>query len=118
MKLSDKAAAADQPEVKLNDQTAPGVYQFNLHGDELVDCDEITEEGQFPIYGDFLPTLSPTGGRDPFAEHEEVFIECPAQLAVWLVEEEVDVGDYFRVNRVWKEDGTVMYDCEHVDPEE
>ena len=109
MKIGDKAEASDQPDVKLARQSAPGAYR--LETDELKPADEVTPEGQFPEYGDFLKVAKPTGGSNQFENHEEMFIECPADLARWLVEESVEIGEHFRVLDVWKDNGEWSYKC-------
>lgn len=117
MKISDKAESADQPEVKLARQSAPGVYRLDT--DELEPADDLTGEDQFPQYGDFLKVGHPTGGDNRFENHEEMYIECPADLARWLVEDEVEIGDHFRILDVWKDDGEWSYKCRMLEkPEE
>jgi hypothetical protein len=110
MKLGDKAA--ETPDVDLARQSAPGAYR--LLTDELTPADELTAEGEFPQYGDFLEVgrLGQTG--DGVEVKGEQYIECPAGLAKWLVDE-ISVGDDFRVVSVQKVDGEWQYDCEQLE---
>jgi hypothetical protein len=105
MKLEDKAA--DRPDVKLARDSAPGAYE--LLTDELVSADELTDEDEFPQFGDFLRV-----GR-PGADGAETHIECPAALARWLVGEGIEIGDVFRIRSVQKLDNEWSYQCEPVD---
>jgi len=109
MKLGDKAE--ESPDVDLARQSAPGVYR--LKTDNLVPADVLTAEGQFPQYGDFLHVETTNGGSEPTWDGEQ-FIECPQDLAKWLVEE-VEIGDGFRIKQVTKIDGEWEYSCELVD---
>lgn len=113
MKLGEKAEQAEQPDVKLARDSAPGLYV--LQTDELTEADEITAEGEFPQYGDFLEVGRPNAEGE--AERSE-FIECPAGLARWLVEEEIEIGDSFRVLDVWKDDGSWQYNCRQIETAE
>jgi len=102
--------ARDSPEVSLARQSAPGLYRLTTT--DLVPADEITPEGDFPQYGDFLRVEVTSGGTDPEWSGTE-YIECPAALARWLVEN-VEVGESFRIRSVQKVDGEWRYDCEAV----
>jgi len=114
MKLGDKAKQADQPEISLARQSAPGLYQ--LETDELIEADDLTEEGQFPQYGTFLKVMTSNGGREITFDKEE-YIECPSALAKWLVDTEIEIGEFFRIQSVRKIDGNWQYDCaEEEDP--
>jgi len=108
MDLQDKAE--ETPEVSLARDLIESEYE--LTGTELVGADELTAEGEFPQYGDFLEVheYSPVDGTD----RGEVFIEVPAALARWLVEN-VEEGERFRVVSVRKVDGEYSFDCETVD---
>jgi len=110
MKLGEKAEQAEQPDVSLARDSAPGFYV--LQTDELTQANEITAEDQFPQYGDFLEVGVPNADR--VVDRTE-FIECPAGLAQWLVEEELEVGDSFRVLDVWKADGSWCYQCRQIE---
>ena len=107
--LDEKAQAS--PDVDLARQSAPGLYR--LETDELVSADELTPKGEFPQYGDFLEVSRPAGTGEDARWREEVhYVECPQGLAAWLVEEEVGVGDPFRIQTVQKVDGNWEYGCE------
>lgn len=99
--LDEKAQGS--PEVALVRQSQASVY--GLRELELSEADELTPEGEFPEWGDFLPV-----------EHDRVdWIECPQALARWLIEEELTEGDWFRIISVQKVDGEWVYDVERVD---
>lgn len=108
MNLKDKAA--ETPDVDLARDSAPGTYRLLTH--ELVAADDLTNQGEFPLYGDFLEVqqVGP-GGR-------ERFIECPRGLAQWLVEHELAISEAFRVRSVQKIDGEWSYDVERVPGED
>jgi hypothetical protein len=111
MKLEDKAA--DRPDVKLARDSAPGAY--TLTTDDLVAADDLTDEGEFPEFGDFLEVERPGAGR-------RCWIECPADLARWLVGHDLDeserprieIGETFRIRSVSKVDNEWSYECEAV----
>jgi len=103
--LSEKAEQAEQVDVTLPRQSA-GLYR--LAGDRLVDCDEITDEGKLPQYGEFIAVNIPDANGDD--GHVEL-IACPAALAQWLVDESVEIGDSFRIRDVWKSNGSWEYQC-------
>lgn len=110
MNLKDKAS--DQPDVSLANQLTSSVYE--VVDDELVPADELTEEGQFPQYGDFLEVkeYSPVDGTP----RGSTYIEVPRGLAKWLVEELMPSSDTnrFRVLSHQKVDGEHEFDCELV----
>ena len=115
--LGDKAA--ESPEVSLAKQSAPGLYRLNADGEDiedidLVPADELTPEGEFPQYGDFLEVGVPsdTGTENPSFDQTE-YIEVPGALAAWLVEE-AEPGAVFRIRQVVKIDGEFDYDIELV----
>lgn len=99
MKLGDKSERADRPEVELASGNPIGIYR--LESDEYVDADEISPEGEFPKFGDFLEVSSTTGGAEP-EWNVDVFLECPLGLEEELLELGVDVGDSFRIGQVSK----------------
>mgnify|MGYP006287405629 CR=1 FL=1 len=101
MKLGDKAE--ETPDVRLARDSSPGLYQFVT--DELVNADVLTGEEQFPQYGDFLEVGRPQSGAT-------IFIECPQALAAWLVENEVETDDWFRITSVQKVDRRWQYSVE------
>lgn len=108
MNLKDKAK--DRPEVLLARQSSPGAYV--IQSLELSGADELTEEGDFPQYGDFLKCHR--AGTEKL-----VWVECPAALARFLVNEiDAEVGTCFRVRSVTKVDGEWEYNAEQVEVEE
>jgi hypothetical protein len=104
VKLGDKAESADQPDVVL---ARDSVAMYELQTDELVPADEVTEPGEFPEYGDFMET----GKVKQSGETVDVWLEVPSALAKWLVENEIEIGDRFRIGAVRKADGRWEYTC-------
>lgn len=105
--------AQETPDIDLARQSAPGAYV--LDGKELSAGDDLTPEGDFPEYGDFLPVRRAHRGEDGIeATGDRRWIECPQALAKWLVETGLDVGDGFRIKTVQKVDGRWDYDCEEL----
>lgn len=100
MKLGDKSEKADRPEVELASGNPIGMYR--LESDEYVDADEISDEGEFPQYGDFIECQTTTGGADPEWD-VEVYLECPLGLEKQLLDHEIGVGEAFRVRQVSKD---------------
>jgi hypothetical protein len=98
MKLGDKSERADRPEVRLA-RDSMGIY--TLQSLEYWDANEITDEGEFPKYGDFLKCRTTTGGADP-EWNVEVFVECPLGLEAELLELGIEDGDCFRIQQVSK----------------
>jgi hypothetical protein len=111
MNLKDKAA--DVPEVSLSNQLTGSVYEIVT--DELVEADELTPEGEFPQYGDFLKVheYSPVDDTD----RGETHIEVPRDLAQWIVEKLMPSSDLdkFRVVSHQKIDGEHRFECETVE---
>lgn len=105
MDIEDKAQ--ETPDVDLARQSAPGAYR--LESTELTDANDVTPEGDFPEYGDFLEVTGTSG---------EQFIECPAALARWLVDNGIEAGDGFRIVSVQKVDGEWEYDCDELNDDE
>jgi len=97
--LDEKASGGASEDIDLARQSAPGIYK-RVEG-ELVPADEIGTD-DFPQYGDFLWVETPHGGQ---------YIEVPASLAEWLVENTED-GDAFRLVAVRKVDGEWQYTAE------
>jgi hypothetical protein len=75
--------------------------------DELVPADELTPDGEFPQYGDFLHVGTESGTQ---------WIECPRALAAWIVDTGLSIGDGFRIRTVTKVDGEWDYKCERLMP--
>jgi len=111
--------AADSPEVSLARQSAPGMYRLEADGNsiedvDLVPADDLTPEGEFPQYGDFLPVKTPQGaGTDDPKFGGTEYVEAPGALAAWLVEN-AEPGSVFRIRQVMKVDGEWDYDVELV----
>lgn len=103
--LNDKAQTL--PEIKLAKQSSPGAYVM-LAG-ELYEADEISEEDKFPEFGDFLPVMGTS---------EAQLIECPSGLAQWLVDNEIEIGDGFRIQSVQKIDNRLSYTVVELGEEE
>jgi len=99
--------AQESPDVDLARQSAPGAYRIETW--ELTPADDISPEGEFPEYGEFLRVVS-TGG--------EQFIECPQGLARWIVDAGLEERDGFRIRTVQKVDGEWEYDCEQLSDDE
>lgn len=109
MNLEDKAE--ESPTVYLAGSLTESEYRLTTT--ELVGADELTPEGEFPQYGDFLEVQerSPVDGTDRGTVH----VEVPSALARWLVEH-VEKGDWWTVNGAEKgEDGTWRFRCELVE---
>lgn len=99
MKIGDKAQMADQDEIRLA-RDSMGLYK--LESDQLVEADDLSPEGEFPEYGDFLEAVTTTGGANP-SWNTPVFVECPGNLAKQLVDMGlVEEGAAFRINSVRK----------------
>jgi len=104
MKISDKAERASGPDVVLAKNT---VGVFELASDELIGADDITPEGEYPQYGDFVEA----GRVKQSGEVSDVWLQVPADLSVWLTENEIAVGDRFRIGSARKVDGAWEYTC-------
>jgi hypothetical protein len=106
MKLGEKAEAT--PEVVVT-RDLFGSEAYQLVTDELTEADELTAEGEFPQYGQFLEVDSrayPHGD-----ERGEKYIEVPTALARWVVDN-VEEGDWFRITETRKVDGEWQVDGE------
>jgi hypothetical protein len=104
MKIQDKAETPTE-DIDLARYSAARAYK--LLTDELVPADELTPDGEFPQYGDFLHVGTETGTQ---------WIECPRSLAAWIVDADLSVGDGFRIRTVSKVDGEWEYKCERLMP--
>jgi len=104
MKIQDKAETPTE-DIDLARYSAARAYK--LLTDELVPADELTPDGEFPQYGDFLHVGTETGTQ---------WIECPRALAAWIVDAGLSVGDGFRIRTVSKVDGEWEYKCERLMP--
>lgn len=110
--LEDKAS--ESPEVSLARQSAPGVYR--VEDTELLPADDLTPEGDFPEFGEFLE-VTPAGSGVGWRDSTE-WIECPQALAKWLVENGAEEGFAFRILTVQKVDGSWRYECEELSEDE
>lgn len=104
MKLGERE---ETPEILLARHSAPGAYI--LEGEELAHADDLSEEGEFPEYGWFIPVTGTTG---------KVFVECPQDLDSKLVALDVEPGDGFRIRSVKKVEGSWRYEVEELTTEE
>jgi len=105
MKIGDKAEQADQPNVLLVRDSAPGLYR--LETDELTNADDLGTD-EFPRYGDFVKCSD--------SRLEECYVEVPSALAQFL-DGTVEVGEWFRIVSVNKTaDGEWTYSAE-ADPD-
>jgi hypothetical protein len=104
MKIADKANT-DTQDIDLARYSAARAYK--LLTDELVEADELTPEGEFPQFGDFLHVGTTAGTQ---------YIECPRALAAWIVDAGLSIGDGFRIRTVSKVDGEWEYQCERLMP--
>lgn len=97
MDLNDKAK--ETPDIDLlRDAQYSG---YRLVSTELTPADELTDEGEFPQFGDFLQVALPDGSDSPPVK----WIECPQGLAQALVELDLGDGDEFRIEAATKVDG-------------
>lgn len=114
MKIGDKAEASDAPDVYLP-RDSIGLYK--LKDDELHESDDITPEGEFPEYGDFLQVVQATGGANP-GWGEKAYVSCPGDLAKKLVDMEIEPGDCFRIQSTRKTaDGSWSYSISEERPD-
>jgi len=104
MKIADKANTTTE-DIDLARYSAARAYK--LLTDELIAADELTPEGEFPQYGDFLHVGTTAGTQ---------YIECPRGLAEFIGDNELQIGDGFRIRTVSKVDGAWVYKCERLMP--
>lgn len=74
--IRDQAERGDGPEIVLMSDL-PQRQQGKIKNQDLVDCDELTEDGQFPEHGSFLEVE---------VEDETEYWECAGSLASEVVE--------------------------------
>jgi len=102
MKIGDKADAADEPDIHLVRDSAPGLYR--LETDELTAADDLGND-EFPRYGDFVECTD--------SRMEPCYVEVPGSLAKFLVENDIEPGQWFRIVSVSKTaDGTWTYSAD------
>lgn len=104
--IGDKADAADRPDVFVGRDIA-GIWR--LESLEEFDCDDITDEGEFPEFGDFIKVteIRPNGEVEDEPAYLSRYVDLDRQLAE-VVDEP---GDVFTVERVMeKRDGGYTMD--------
>lgn len=108
MDLSEKAT--ESPDVTLAGDLLESAYEVSET--ELVGADDVTPEGEFPQYGDFLPVqeFSPYDGTD----RGETYIEVPQALAQLIIEEELADGTRWKVIHSRKVDGEWKFEIEEI----
>lgn len=115
MKIGDKAEASDAPDVYLP-RDSIGLYR--LESDELEAADDITPEGEFPEYGDFMKVVEATGGANPSWAEQRAFVSCPGDLAKKIVEVGIEEGDAFRIESARKSaSGNWVYSISEESPD-
>lgn len=92
--LEDKAESG--PDVVTTGQSAYSAWR--LKSLDRVDADEISPEGEFPKFGDFMEMERPD-------TDSTAYLEICADLAAWLVENDAEPGMEFRIKSVEKTDG-------------
>ena len=93
--LEDKADPADGAEVLLSSDAA-GVYR--LQNDQLTSHENIRSVGAFPQYGEFLTVVQVRAADGSWTDGNDAWLECPASLALNLVDRSVNAGDVFAVS--------------------
>jgi len=90
MKVGDKAETG--PDVYLAPELIESEYK--LKSMELTEAADIGSD-EYPQYGDFAKARerSPYDGTD----RGDCWVEIPAALATWMIETELEPGDWFRV---------------------
>lgn len=96
--LEDKAAGGDGPEVVLAPD-GPGYYR--LEDRQLVEAEELSPEGEFPKYGEFLEVVRLTRTGEPRGPSE--YLECTQDLARKLIDLSLGAGDKFTVKSTSKD---------------
>jgi len=97
--IREKAEQAER-DIHLTGDMAYSTYR--LESKELSPADEISDDGQFPQFGDFADVTIPTNGD---GDDPELWAEICSSLAQSLVEQELGEGDIFRVGPTEKVDG-------------
>lgn len=105
--LSEKADRG--PRVVLAGDLVESQYSHDV--EELMNADELTPEGEFPQYGDFLPVEERSQMDGTF--RGECYVEVPAALAEWLVEN-TEPGDWWQVRAAEKVEGEWQVEAENV----
>lgn len=105
--LQDVADRSRGPEIALTSGLG-GRGEFRHETTELVDADELTPEGEFPEYGEYL--LCEERSAVDHTPRGEVYVEVCSQLAERLVE--IGTGRWWNVTGVEKVDGAWVVDVE------
>jgi len=106
--IGDKADQADRPDVYLGRDIA-GFWRIKSL--EAFDCDDITPEGTFPEFGDFVKVAKLSTDGSVLAE--EAYLSRYVDLDRQLAEVVDEVGDVFFVSRVIeKREGGYTMDVE------
>lgn len=71
---------------------------FTVNSGALLDCNDITDPGEFPEFGTFLEAMSEDG--DP------LYVEACQDLQAWLDLSNVEVGDRIKLKAVDKDSAT------------
>jgi len=105
--LADKAESG--PDVTLAPDLLEGQYSYE--DTELIGADELTDEGEFPQYGEFLPVDE----RSPYdgGFREQTHIQVPTALAKWLIEN-TKPGDWWQVTEAKKVGGRWQIEASNV----
>lgn len=103
--IDDKAREADEPDIHLVRDSAPGLYRLETM--QLKNADDLGND-EFPRYGDFVKCTD--------SRMEDCYVEVPGALAKVLASM-AEVGDWFRIVSVNKTaSGEWSYDVD-VDPD-
>lgn len=102
--LHDELSDDNSDRDVIRTKEVPVGMQFRLLDDDPIDCDDITDEGQFPMFGSFLPI-----------EHagEEKLIEVSKNFVGSLIEVSEPgsrIGSKYRVDDLRKHDGVWQWD--------
>lgn len=124
MLISSPEPATETPMTGIEDlaSTARAVIRaedaantpYRLEDTETTDADDISPEGQFPQFGEFLDVVALDGNA---ADLGPRWLECPGGLARELVDGDlVEAGAQFQVVEATKDDsGAWTFDVEEFD---
>lgn len=112
--IGDKAKADDAPEV-YTQQNVIGVYQLETL--EEVHCDEITEEGTFPKFGEFVKCREVSQEDGVAVTADEIcYVSWYTDLDRQLTQIDVDLGTVWRINGCYRNaDGDYVLNVEEVE---
>lgn len=102
--LHDELSDENSEREIIRTKEVPVGMQYRLLDDDPIDCDEISPEGDFPMFGSFLPV-----------EHagEEKLIEVSKEFIASMIEVSDPgsrIGSKFRVDDLRKQDGVWRWD--------